>query len=196
MEKITLTAAPFPTDVYSKSMEWEGQTIRIRDRLSRLDKEAAASELLSMAVIFDDKRGIAYDAVYADVARLFVITKYYTDIDVAPYNTPEGWYVLYDTLNDYGNILYDYIVPTEVDELMSIYCQLKITTQRMFEREHALETAIQNMMGGMLSGGAQTDAIAEASNAIELMIDALGALHNQRMASMKGGLPISFAKKK
>lgn len=169
----------------------------IRPVISREEKEDLALEMVSGGVVFEEKLGICFDAVNADVAHFFLRLKHYTDIDLEPHNSDEGQYLLYNACkacDAYTKVLD--VTRDDWDEVMDIYYALHAVLTQSFEREHSLAYRLSSILGGFLTTEEMDRTLAEAQDINNVLVDALGALREQETVGEKiGGNIISLAKK-
>lgn len=145
-------------------------------------------------MVFDEETGIAYEGYNADFARAFLILRYYTDLDLTPYDTPQGWYEIYDVIASHGlwpRIME--IVDEDVADVDTIVCKLEGAAKRNFERKHSLDYRLGRMLEGLPGTESLAESIAKAEGLNSKLIDMLGALHSA--PAVKAGVPLAMRKR-
>ena len=86
--------------------------------------------------MFDEETGIAYEAYNAELIRAFLILKYYTDLEIAEYDNPEGRCAVHDALASHGlwREIMD-IVDADMDDVDVIAYKLGSSARRSFEEK-------------------------------------------------------------
>lgn len=117
------------------------------------------------ALIFDEERGRVAESYNRDLLWTMLMMRYYTDLDMTAYDTPDGRYALYDILQSHG-ALEKIMEWTEKDlwRAEEIYHRISYSATRNFEQKHSLEHKLTALMGELLDGErfAQTMEKAEA----------------------------------
>ena len=125
---------------------------------------------------FDEEAGIAYEGYNAELSRAFLILRYYTDLDLTPYDTPQGRYEICDIIASHGlwpRIME--IVGEDISGVNAIIRRLEEAARRNFERKYSLESLVEN--------------IAKAESLNSRLIDMLGAL--RASPSVKAGVTLA-----
>ena len=165
----------------------DGVTCRVRTAISRKEKKDAVIELVARGMIFDEELGICYETMDRDASDFYVIVKHYTDIDVDPYDSADGWIDLYDKLNGCGamqSILS--IARKDADTLRAIRRRMETAHKAMFERRHSLAYQIQHALSGVLTQPGQEKIVSEAREVNEFLIDALGLMAGRTVEGTPG----------
>lgn len=142
-------------------------------------------------MVFDEEAGIAYEGYNADLSRAILILRYYTDLDLTPYDTQQGRYEIYDILATHGlwpQILD--IVEMDLADVEEIARKLETAARRSFERKHALDYRLGRTLEGLLGTEPLAESIARAEGLNSKLIDLLGAV--QSAPAVPG---VSLAKK-
>ena len=140
--------------------------------------------------MFDEETGIAYEAYNAELIRAFLILKYYTDLDLAEYDNPEGRCAVHDALASHGlwREIMD-IVDADMDDVDVIAYKLGSSARRSFEEKHSLSRLVMKTFGALLGTEDLTQTIAKAETLNGKLIDMLGAVQKQPVANT-GGLKL------
>lgn len=179
----------------------DGMVIRVRTSIPRAEKEEAATEIIAMGTKFDETLGICYQMACRDVTTFFVLMKYYTDIDVEPFDSPKGWYALYDMLsaNDMGDQLIA-VAKDDIENLMVIARRMEQSSIAIFERENSLSYQIQQSLQGLLTEAGRDQTVREARAVNEFLVQTLGMAKERKTPGAEKprvlGAGLSFAKKK
>lgn len=167
------------------------------------DKEEMAEELAQATVICDPD-GVAYISYRYDLARMFLIAKYYTNIDTSEWDNQEGREAIFDymTCSDQTQSRHERMCNSPafkrdieiVDELYSRMC-----SALMLKHEHtsALSYKIGKTFESVLNDQDIVKTLAQSREVNEKLVDMLGIFHK---ATNENNLPASqgvlnFAKK-
>lgn len=151
-----------------------------------------ALDFISAIVIFDEKKGIAFEGYNADLIRAFMILVHYTDLDTASYDTVEGRQTLYDIISLWPEILA--VIEDDLEDVDSITMRLEHSARRNFEQTHSLQYQVLKTFQSLLGTEDVTETIAKAEGLNAKLIDMLGALQREQANPVKAG-SLQFAKK-
>lgn len=142
-------------------------------------------------MVFDEEAGIAYEAYNAELIRAFLILKYYTDLDLAEYDNPEGRAAIHDALASHGlwRDIMD-VVDLDMDDVDMIAFKLGSSARRSFEEKHSLSRMLMKTFGALLGTEDLTQTIAKAESLNGKLIDMLAAVQKQPTANT-GGLQLA-----
>lgn len=146
---------------------------------------------MSGTLVFDEEAGIAYEAYNAELIRAFLILKYYTDMDLAEYDNPEGRCSVHDALASHGlwrEIME--IVDLDMDDVDVIAYKLGSSARRSFEEKHSLSRMLMKTFGALLGTEDLTQTVAKAEALNSKLIDMLAAVQKQPAANT-GGLKLA-----
>jgi len=146
-------------------------------------------------VIFDEKKGIAFEGYNADLIHAFLVLVHYTDLDTSAFDTSEGRQELFDIIATHG--LWESIMEIVEDDLEDVDCisaRLETSARRSFEHEHSLHFQALKTFQSLLGTEDVTETIAKAEGLNSKLIDMLGSLQREQANPVKAG-GLQLAKK-
>ena len=146
-------------------------------------------------MIFDEKKGIAFEGYNADLIHAFLVLVHYTDLDTSAFDTAEGRQELFDIIATHG--LWESIMEIVEDDLEDVDCisaRLETSARRSFEHEHFLHFQVLKTFQSLLGTEDVTETIAKAEGLNSKLIDMLGALQREQANPVKAG-GLQLAKK-
>ena len=146
-------------------------------------------------MIFDEKKGIAFEGYNADLIHAFLVLVHYTDLDTSAFDTAEGRQELFDIIATHG--LWEGIMEVVEDDLEDVDCisaRLETSARRSFEHEHSLHFQVLKTFQSLLGTEDVTETIAYAEGLNSKLIDMLGALQREQANPVKAG-GLQLAKK-
>ena len=146
-------------------------------------------------MIFDEKKGIAFEGYNADLIHAFLVLVHYTDLDTSAFDTAEGRQELFDIIATHG--LWESIMEIVEDDLEDVDCisaRLETSACRSFEHEHSLHFQALKTFQSLLGTEDVTETIAKAEGLNSKLIDMLGALQREQANPVKAG-GLQLAKK-
>lgn len=142
---------------------------------------------MGAVMVFDEESGVAYEGYNAELMRAFLILVYYTDLDLADYDTQEGRQLIYDVLA--SNKLWDKIlgiVSEDMQVVTSICMQLEQASRRNFERKQSMDYKLGKVFESLLGTENLVETIAKAEGLNSKLIDLLGAMQTKKPAAVSG----------
>lgn len=182
---------------YNNVLALGGNEIRVRLALSRAEKNRMALDLAQASLVFDEDLGVVYEGYTHEVALTVCVVKYYTDMDLAAYDTEESWNTLIDALESNCQLdsLYG-LVREDLYKVFDIYAKIKGAAALTFERRHSLSYRVGKAFASLLTEEDLTTTIAKAEGVNSTMIDLLGAFGQaQDKKGLLGDGLIPFAKR-
>ena len=146
-------------------------------------------------MIFDEKKGIAFEGYNADLIHAFLVLVHYTDLDTSAFDTAEGRQELFDIIATHG--LWESIMEIVEDDLEDVDCisaRLETSARRSFEHEHSLHFQALKTFQSLLGTEDVTETIAKAEGLNSKLIDLLGTLQREQANPVKAG-GLQLAKK-
>ena len=146
-------------------------------------------------MIFDEKKGIAFEGYNADLIHAFLVLVHYTDLDTSAFDTAEGRQELFDIIATHG--LWEGIMEVVEDDLEDVNCisaRLETSARRSFEHEHSLHFQVLKAFQSLLGTEDVTETIAKAEGLNSKLIDMLGTLQREQANPVKAG-GLQLAKK-
>ena len=146
-------------------------------------------------MIFDEKKGIAFEGYNADLIHAFLVLVHYTDLDTSAFDTAEGRQELFDIIATHG--LWESIMEIVEDDLEDVDCisaRLETSARRSFEHEHSLHFQALKTFQSLLGTEDVTETIAKAEGLNSKLIDMLGTLQREQANLVKAG-GLQLAKK-
>lgn len=180
---------------YTYALTLDGEEFHVRPMIPYAEKEQMALDFISAIVIFDEKKGIAFEGYNADLIRAFMILVHYTDLDTASYDTVDGRQTLYDIIATHGlwpEIMS--VIEDDLEDVDSITMRLEHSARRNFEQAHSLQYQVLKTFQSLLGTEDVTETIAKAEGLNGKLIDMLGALQREQASPVKAG-GLQLAKK-
>ena len=146
-------------------------------------------------MIFDEKKGIAFEGYNADLIHAFLVLVHYTDLDTSVFDTAQGRQELFDIIATHG--LWEGIMEVVEDDLEDVDCisaRLETSARRSFEHEHSLHFQVLKTFQSLLGTEDVTETIAKAEGLNSKLIDMLGTLQREQANPVKAG-GLQLAKK-
>ena len=146
-------------------------------------------------MIFDEKKGIAFEGYNADLIHAFLVLVDYTALDTSVFDTAQGRQELFDIIATHG--LWESIMEIVEDDLEDVDCisaRLETSARRSFEHEHSLHFQVLKTFQSLLGTEDVTETIAKAEGLNSKLIDMLGALQREQANPVKAG-GLQLAKK-
>ncbi len=146
-------------------------------------------------MIFDEKKGIAFEGYNADLIHAFLVLVHYTDLDTSVFDTAQGRQELFDIIATHG--LWESIMEVVEDDLEDVDCisaRLETSARRSFEHEHSLHFQVLKTFQSLLGTEDVTETIAKAEGLNSKLIDMLGTLQREQANPVKAG-GLQLAKK-
>ena len=146
-------------------------------------------------MIFDEKKGIAFEGYNADLIHAFLVLVHYTDLDTSVFDTAHGRQELFDIIATHG--LWESIMEIVEDDLEDVDCisaRLETSARRSFEHEHSLHFQVLKTFQSLLGTEDVTETIAKAEGLNSKLIDMLGTLQREQANPVKAG-GLQLAKK-
>ena len=146
-------------------------------------------------MIFDEKKGIAFEGYNADLIHAFLVLVHYTDLDTSVFDTAQGRQELFDIIATHG--LWESIMEVVEDDLEDVDCisaHLETSARRSFEHEHSLHFQVLKTFQSLLGTEDVTETIAKAEGLNSKLIDMLGTLQREQANPVKAG-GLQLAKK-
>ena len=146
-------------------------------------------------MIFDEKKGIAFEGYNADLIHAFLVLVHYTDLDTSVFDTAQGRQELFDIIATHG--LWESIMEIVEDDLEDVDCisaRLETSARRSFEHEHSLHFQVLKTFQSLLGTEDVTETIAKAEGLNSKLIDMLGTLQREQVNPVKAG-GLQLAKK-
>ena len=146
-------------------------------------------------MIFDEKKGIAFEGYNADLIHAFLVLVHYTDLDTSAFDTAQGRQELFDIIATHG--LWESIMEIVEDDLEDVDCisaRLETSARRSFEHEHSLHFQALKTFQSLLGTEDVTETIAKAEGLNSKLIDMLGTLQREQANPVKAG-GLQLAKK-
>lgn len=147
-----------------------GQTIEVKKRISCEDKDAFAIDYASRMCIIDEAKEIAYKNIDAEIILVFLMFKYYTNVDVSEYEDDIGKF--YDHAGEYRYTIFDICMDDMcLTEKMSNNCANRMIDN--YNKEHSFGHKLMMSLNGVITGEDIMKRLAESKIINEEMIDIL-----------------------
>lgn len=181
MEKIKINVNETEFDGWEKIGLYGNDAIMARMRIPMEEKERFALELAESTIVLDPESGVAYQSYLYEVIFMFLIVKYFTNINVEELDTEDGHKKLYDYLSNNGltDKLTSYICKPENDDLMLIndmYDKIREAISSVYREKNGLAYKIKTSFASVLSSEDLSESLAKSQDVNAKMIDVLGAV--------------------
>lgn len=174
--------------------------ITVRNHISYSDKDAMAVEMIQYtARVHDDS--IVYMGYDKDKIKLYLIAKYYTDIDTTDVDV--GDVANYFINNEMIDKIFD-IIGKDFEFVMDMYYMLYDATADAMADDKSIGKALRTSFGFLFNGEDVTESLAKAEAMKDTIYEAIGALRkvekerekniNNGTMAIDGAL-LNFAKK-
>ena len=180
-----------------------GRKVQIKKRLSYKEKVEWAKELVGKAGVFDDS-GVAYWGHLKEAVCLLITLKAYTDLDVSAYESEEGLMNLMDedshyACDDIDDQRFLFEMKEDQKKIYALAEMMFANAAKVHEKQCSLENKIKESFGFLLEGRDLTEALSQAKEVNEQMIDHLGSIAQLQSLLNKQKAPVDlaqYAKKK
>lgn len=179
----------------------DGTEITVRNHIRYVDKEKMATEMAEQLLIIHDESCV-YTSQDFDILELYMIAKYYTDINVDecdPHDVAD-----YLINNEIIGEIYDY-TSKDYDVVVRIFSAIEKAVTKTYEDDRGLTKALRTSFGFLFTGEDVTESMVKAQGVSDTLFNALGALRQKEKENEEtinhgklsvGGNIINFAKKK
>lgn len=150
-----------------------GEVIRVKPRIPLDQKMQLASELVQMIAAEDEEAGIVTRSSLENVCELYLIIKYYTDVDLEDVGVEQvyDWIIGYDA---YGRI--KDIVMGDYWEVTYMVDQMFDGVKETYQAQHSLAHAVKTSFGFLFDGRDITEVLAESRGVGDQMVEMIGRL--------------------
>jgi hypothetical protein len=179
----------------------DGTKVTVRNHIPYMDKEAIAGEMAGQLLIIHDE-SCMYTSKDIKRKKLYMIAKYYTDIDVeeADEHQIADFLINNDLADQIENYVFDdwYLVE-------QIYLYIEKAVIKTYEDDKSLSKAIKTSFSSLLTGEDVGTTLANAEHVRDTLMDAVEALRQVNKEKEEqidhgkmtvGGNVINFAKRK
>ncbi len=179
----------------------DGTEVTVRNHIPYEKKEELVHELLIHTIgIHEDS--CAYTSEAFERMRLYMIAKYYTDIDTEDVETS---YIADFLINNELVVGINEFINDDFDYTMGIYWHMLEAFMTTYEDDHSLKHALKTSFGFLFNGEDITETLAKAEASKDTIFSAINALNEKEKEKAEkvengtlniGGNVINFAKKK
>lgn len=170
-----------------------GDKILVKKRISYKEKEEMAQELASSDFLFDDESDVCHLNYKYPLLRVYLIAKYYTNIDVNDIENEDDYRRLFDyiTWNELYDQVYDVICSDFEGFVREVSWRLSDSAKAIHETVTSLGYKIMQTFDFLFTGEDIVQQIASAEGINEKMIDAFKALKERENLSGGKGKVVS-----
>lgn len=178
----------------------DGTEVTVINHIPYTTKEELAFEALTKTIgLHEDSCAFTSDAIWK--IRLYMIAKYYTDIDtedVEPETVAD--FLINNELID----AIDDVVESDIGHVENIYLTAHKALMTTYEDDHSLKRALKTSFGFLFNGEDITETLAKAEATNDTIFSAISALQEKQKEKEEkvdngtltiGGNVINFAKK-
>lgn len=124
-----------------------------------------------------------------------LVLRYYTDLDVEPYEDADGRYALYDALESHGawNEIWN-MVSQDMSKVMDIYFFIMGAARETFAAKHSIGHMVKQTLQSVLGTEDIATSFAKAQEINSSLIDMMGAFRREQSKKPGGGI-VNFAKR-
>lgn len=206
MDMIKITKDMLPEVKETVLTSDNGVSIIVKHNISYAQKEKLAIELMAYINAENEDTHTMYTNYKEDLVEMFLICKYYTNIDISDMNTEDDWKMLYDWLVfECMDEKIMSVISHDYDVVYGMAMTIIRGIQKINDKNYSLFFQLQNLLGSLLEVGDITDALAKSEEVNNTMIDLIGAYNKQKQEEatkpakkqkLDSGLVVNFAKKK
>lgn len=155
----------------------DGNEFIVSKSIPYADKEHMAFELAEQTTVIDEKQNVCYQGYTHHVILLYLIVKYYTNIDVSEstYEEVYNWLVV----NEIDTSIYG-VIENDIDRVLAMADSLFETAQITFDKSHSLSQKVLNVFGSMLEGEDMIETIAQMPEISNHLIEMMNAYNEQQ----------------
>ena len=153
-----------------KVVEFCGQEIKVLKQIPYDKKLAYAQEFASNACVIDVKQGVAYENYDTEALSVYMVCKYYTNIDLKDFELDMG--ALHDVVVHHMRSIKD-VCAQDLFISDSMAYNHTYRTIEIYNQQNSLSQKIKMSLGGILNGEDLIQTIAESRVVNEEMIDLL-----------------------
>lgn len=181
---------------------------QVADRIPYEEKEKMAEEIIQRTLVIDDKNGVTYYSKDSEVQCLYLVAKYYTNIDLDECEDLEKIKKLYDFMMGKDG-LGEKILRVANDDLRLVKLisgRLKDAIEAVYKNSQSLTSLIKRELLPLISNEGAFDLLAKAESTTDTMKKMYDAyvekerqettLKSGKASKMKvGGAVLNLAKK-
>lgn len=130
----------------------EDVKIDVKKHIPYAQKESMAMQYVIYINTTDEQTGVMFDNYRSQLIKLYLICKYYTDMDMQSVQDVSGWYTLHDYFVFAGayNKLMD-AVSDDYCHIDSIIRHIVDSLRKTHDKKNSLEHIVKKMFGGLLN---------------------------------------------
>ena len=174
MEKVKLVLPEYEQQF--EMIKIAGQEVKVYKEIPYTDKVSFAQEYASQVCVIDEEKGIAYETYDIEALRLYMMLKWYTNIDVSEYDFDMG--KLHDLMKDYELAIIN-ICGRDLDLAENMMLRYTYKTIEIYNQQNSLAQRIKTSFAGILTGEDLVSAIAESRTVNEELITLFSKVQKQ-----------------
>lgn len=187
MEKKKYQMAPADYEI-AEEVSVGGETLHVKHRIPLEQKMQFASELAQMITVEDEEAGILTHSSLEDVCELYLIVKYYTDVDLDDVSVEQlyDWIIGHDAYVQIKDIVWH-----DLSYVQSMACTLFDNASLAYEKEHSLTHAIKTSFGFLFDGRDITEVLTESRGVGDQMLDVVERLNEAAKKEESGRVKVA-----
>lgn len=174
MEKVKLVLPEYEQQF--EMIKIVGQEVKVYKEIPYTDKVSFAQEYASQVCVIDEGKGIAFETYDVEALRLYMMLKWYTNIDVSEYDFDMG--KLHDLMKDYELAIIN-ICGRDLDIAENMMRRYTYKTIEIYNQQNSLAQKIKTSFAGILTGEDLVSAIAESRTVNEELITLFSKVQKQ-----------------
>lgn len=166
-----------------------GETIHVRKHIPLEEKMMLASDMVQMTAMPDEELGIVTTSSLEEVCKLYLILKYYTDVDLEGVEAKRvfDWIIGYDG----AEREIEHIVALDYYYVEDMVYTLRDNIKAKHEARHGLAHAVKTTFGFLFDGRDITETLAESREISETMLDTVGRLNEAAKKEEAGRVKVA-----
>lgn len=164
------------------------ETIHVRTHIPLAEKMMMASDIVQMIEVLDDELGIVTTSSLEDVCELYLILKYYTDVDLEGVEAQQvfDWLVGYGAVDTIRNI-----IDADYSYVETMMWRLSSNVEAEHRARNSLTHAVKTTFGFLFDGRDITETLAESRAVSDKMLDIVGRLNDTTKKEEAGRVNVS-----
>lgn len=177
-------------DTYEEQQEVQVgvEIIHVLKHIPLEQKMLMASDMAQMIEAPNDELGIVTTSSLEDVCAIYLILKYYTDVDMEGVGAQQA----FDWLVGHGAVdAIKEIIEEDYDYMEAMMWRLCSNLEAEHKARHGLPYAIKTSFGFLFDGKDLTETLAESREVSDQMLDVVGRLNNAAKKEEAGMVKVS-----
>lgn len=201
MDKVKMDFANIGDIHKDRIVDVNGTQVTVRTHIPMEEKRKMAEEWTEMTVLFDDENNICLNSHENEFIRMYLMMKYYTNLDVDDVGVDDVANLLINTESEgkiYGCVVDDLCY------VQDMTIQMRSNVREMYNTGNSLAHAVKTSFGFLFNGEDITETLAKSQILSDKMLEAVKVLQDKEKEAPKkanngvltvGGKIVNIAKK-